>query len=349
VIIIKIDIVGGSIAGLNTALSIKKYNKNIKVVVHEKHKIIGFNHEGRRCGEVHSMKWGWSKGKPNEKSIYNEIKKVETNIGNKKYVSYLKLGVSSMLNRQEFISQMGKEAEKNGIEIYTNDKVKSLNDLDGDYIVDASGCPSSIKRELKIKHGLANLTYQQTIEDCNWFKSDTIRTFFTGISGYFWAFPRNPEKKEVNLGVGTALKENINLKQMLEQFKKDNNITGKVNYVLGGMVPTGLQRPFSYKNILFVGDAGVGAFPLTGEGIHRALISSDIAGECIANGYPKKYPHRIMQEFIKWELIGKTFLGINYILTKIGPKILLSSIDYFTRFNFFVVKSGDYETKEHND
>ena len=112
------------------------------------------------------------------------------------------------------------------------------------------------------------------------------------------------------------------------------------------MVPTGLQRPFAYKNILFVGDAGVGAFPLTGEGIHRALISSDIAGECIANGYPKKYSYRIMQEFIKWEIIGKTFLYINYILTKIGPKILLSSIDYFTRFNFFVVGSEDYETKK---
>ena len=341
---IKVDIVGGGIAGLNAALSLKKHNKNIKVVVHEKHKNIGYNHEGRRCGEIHAMKWGWSKGKPDEKSIFNKIKIIETNIGEKKYSSHLNPGLSCMLNRQEYISQMGREAEKNGAEIHTNDKIKSVEDLDGDYIIDASGCPSTIKRELKIDLGLVNLTYQQTLEDCNWFISDTARTFFTGISGYFWAFPRNPEKKEVNLGVGTALKENVNLKKLLEEFKEKNYITGKINYVIGGLVPTGLQRPFIHKNILFVGDAGVGAFPLTGEGIHRALISSDIAGECLANGYPKKYSYRIWQEFIKWEVYGKIFLRANNFLMKIGPKAILSSVDYFTRFNFFIVQSKDVKT-----
>jgi len=292
------------------------------------------------------MEWGWSKGKPDEKSIFNNIRMLQTNIGNKKYNSYIKPGYLCVLNRQEYIFQLGKEAEKMGAEIHTGDKIRSIEDLDGDYIVDASGCPSTIKRELKIKHHLFNYTYQQTLEDCNWFVSDTMRTFFTGISGYFWIFPRNPEKKEVNIGVGTMIKEHVNLKKLLEEFKEKNKITGKINHVLGGLVPAGLQRPFIHKNILFVGDAGVGAFPLTGEGIHRALISSDIAGECLANGYPKKYAHRMWQEFIKWEAIGKTFLYANYFLIKIGSKALLTSIDYFTRFNFFVVKSNNYETKK---
>ena len=341
---IKIDIIGGSIAGLNTALSLKKHNKNIKVFVHEKHKKIGYNPEGRRCGEGHSMNWGWSLGKPDEKCIFNNIKIVQTNIGDKKYNSHMKTGMLCMLNRQEYIHQLGKETEKHGAEIHTSDRIKSVHDLDGDYIVDASGCPSSVKRELNINHRIVNYTYQQTLEDCNWFEPDIIRTYFTGISGYYWIFPRDPAKKEVNIGVGVIVKDGTNLKDLLEQFKEKKGITGKVNYVLGGLVPTGLQRPFMHKNILFVGDAGVGAFPLTGEGIHRALISSDIAGECIANGYTKKYPHRIMQEFIKWEVIGKTFIYINYLLLKIGPNALLSSVDYFTRFNFFIVPSQDYKT-----
>ena len=41
---IKVDIVGGSLAGLSTAISLKENDNSIKVVVHEKHKKIGYNH-----------------------------------------------------------------------------------------------------------------------------------------------------------------------------------------------------------------------------------------------------------------------------------------------------------------
>ena len=84
-----------------------------------------------------------------------------------------------------------------------------------------------------------------------------------------------------------------------------------------------------YKNILFVGDAGVGTFMLSGQGIYRALISGDIAGRCIACGYPKKYPHIINHEFIKWDVIGKTFTYTNYVFRKINPKLVLSSYNHF--------------------
>jgi len=52
VIKIKVDIVGGSFGGLSAAISLKEINKSIDVIVHEKHKEIGYNHEGRRCGEA---------------------------------------------------------------------------------------------------------------------------------------------------------------------------------------------------------------------------------------------------------------------------------------------------------
>ncbi|MCK5258742.1 MAG: NAD(P)-binding protein, partial [Thermoplasmatales archaeon] len=41
---IKVDIVGGSISGLSTAISLKEHNESITVIVHEKHKKIGYNH-----------------------------------------------------------------------------------------------------------------------------------------------------------------------------------------------------------------------------------------------------------------------------------------------------------------
>ena len=325
----KIDIVGGSLGGLATAISLKDRDKNLSVVVHEKYKKIGYNPEGRRCGEAHSIGGPWEKWKPLQSSVFNEIKLVETVIGNKKYVINREPGTACILDRQEFICQLARKADKLGVEIRTGDKINSVNDLDGDYIVDASGCPSTIKRELGLDKGIRGITYQQTLEDCNVFISDTIKIIFMGSFGYFWIFPRDSEKREVNLGVGVMGIDNINLKELLEKFKEEHEITGKINYVLGGFVPAGLQKPLKYKNILFVGDAGAGAFPLTGQGIYRALLSGDRAGMCIARGYPEKYPKITTQDFIKWDVIGKTYLRMNYVLRKIGPEAVLTTLKYF--------------------
>lgn len=329
---IKIDIVGGSIGGLSTAISLKKHDKNLNVVVHEKHKNIGHNYEGRRCGEAHSIEGEWAKWKPEKKSIFNNIKTVITIIGDKKYILHRAPGTSCILNRQEFICQLAREAEQLGATIQTNDKIKSIQELDGDYIIDASGCPSSIKRELGIDKGVRGNTYQQTLEDCNCFVSDTVKIIFAGSFGYYWIFPRNPEKREINLGVGIIGNSNYRLKEMLEAFKKEQGIEGKINYVTGGLIPAGLQKPLRYKNILFVGDAGVGTFPLLGQGIYRALMSGEIAGNCIAAGHPEQYTRIIYQNFIKWDLIGKTFLRINYILNKIGKKSMFSGYHLYLDF-----------------
>lgn len=317
----KVDIIGGGIAGLSTAISIKKNNPKIKVIVHEKHKKIGYNSEGRRCGEGHSVEKEWKKWKPLGKSIFNNIYKVETIIGDKTYILNRKKGASCILNRQEFIAQLGREAEKLGANINANHRIYSIKELDADYIIDASGCPSSVKRELNIKHRVVGKTYQHTLENSNYFISDTVKIFISENTGYFWIFPRNPDKKEINLGVGLINKHSsVNLKEKLEEFKEKNSITGKINYVTGGLIPVGLQKPFKYKNIFFVGDAGVGTFPYTGEGIYRALLSGDIAAKCICKNRPNSYPHEININFIKWDIIGRTILKFNSHLQQIDPK-----------------------------
>ena len=324
-IIIKVDIVGGSLSGLSTAISLKQHNKAVDVIVHEKYKTIGYNHEGRRCGEAHSVEGEWAKWKPVGKSIFNNITKVETIVGNKHYSFSRKPGIYFMLNRQEFICQLAREAERLGVIIRAGDMIKSIDDLDGDYIVDASGCPSSIKRELELNRGIKGITYQQTLEDCNSFVSNTMKVIFTDYSaGYFWIFPRNPEKKEINLGVGVVIDTNYQLKETLEKFKEEQGIEGKINYTVGGLIPAGFQRPLKYKNIIFVGDAGVGSFPLLGEGIYRALMSGDIAGYCLASGHPEWYTKIIYQKFIKWEILGKALLRLTSVLNKVGKRSLFT-------------------------
>ena len=326
-ICIKVDIVGGSISGLSAAISLKEHNRTITVFVHEKYKNIGYNPEGRRCGEAYRIEPLWNKWQPRKDVIYNEIKTLEGIIDDKKYSVPQKPGTYMILNRQAFIRQLADTAEDLGVEILTNDKITSVSDLDGEYIIDASGCPSTIKRELGLNKGIKGITYQQTLEYSNYYTSDTVKIIFMGIGGFFWIFPRNPENKEINVGLGTADGIDCNLKEILESFKKEQNITGKINHVTGGLVPLGLQIPLKKKNILFVGDAGVGAFPVNGEGIYRALISGDIAGECIAHGYPEKYPKLMTRRFIKWDLAGKMWLRIGHVLRKIGSKAVFASIN----------------------
>ena len=326
-ICIKVDIVGGSLSGLSTAISLKEHDRTITVLVHEKYKNIGYNPEGRRCGEAYRIESLWNKWQPREGVIFNEIKNFEEIIGDRSNRATLEPGTYMILNRQAFIRQLADTAEDLGVEILTDDKIKSVNDLDGNYIIDASGCPSSIKRELGLNKGIKAITYQQTLENSNYYRSDTVKIIFMGITGFYWIFPRNPEKKEINIGLGTISGIDCNLKEILESFKHEQNISGNINYVTGGLIPLGLQTPLKKKNILFVGDAGVGAFPFHGEGIYRALISGDIAGECIARGYPEKYPMLITKRFIKWDLVGKMWLRINQVLRNIGSKAVYASIN----------------------
>lgn len=266
-ICIKVDIVGGGLGGLSAAISLKEHDRAISVFLHEKYKTIGYNPEGRRCGEAYRIESLWNKWQPRKDVIFNEIKMLEGIIGEKRYEVAMDPGTYMILNRQAFIRQLADTAEDLGVEILTNDKVISVNDLDGKYIIDASGCPSTIKRELGLNKGIKGITYQQTLENSNYYTAGTVKIIFMGIAGFYWIFPRNPEKKEINVGLGIFGANDCKLKDLLESFKRDYGISGEINHVTGGLVPLGLQTPLKKNNILFVGDAGVGAFPVNGEGI----------------------------------------------------------------------------------
>ncbi|MBU0497302.1 MAG: NAD(P)/FAD-dependent oxidoreductase [Candidatus Thermoplasmatota archaeon] len=326
---IKIDVIGGGLSGLSASIAAKTQNKDLTVIVHEKYGTLGYNHEGRRCGEAHSMENEWKKWHIPDHCIFNRITDVEIHIGPKRYDIARDPQESCILNRQAFIAHLGKKAEDRGVIIQTKDRITDIKDLDGDYIIDASGCPSSVKRQLGLNHGIKGVSYQQTLRDCNAYKSNKIKIMYCEKFGYFWVFPRDPRFKEVNVGFGFLSYRDYNLKTMIEEFKQKENISGTVSYVSGGLIPIGIQRPLKYHNILFVGDAGVGTFPYTGQGIYRALISGDDAGRLIASGMPGKYPYIMNQKFIKWDVVGKSFIYANQVFRRINPKLVLASFNSF--------------------
>ena len=328
----QVDIVGGGLSGLATALSLKQCNKDIHVIIHEKHRKIGFNTDARRCGEAHHVEKGWKQWTPGTDEICSGISTGITNIGSKKIVVSVDPACAWILDRPQFIGQMGKRAIDAEVIIETDHKVKSLDELDGDFIVDASGIPSIIKKQLGIKNLFIGNSYQQTLEDCTAYVKDTVQIFFDERVGYFWIFPRHAEKKEVNIGIGFYRMEKDNLKDILEGFKDKHGVSGAITHVTGGLIPFGLQPPLRVDNILFVGDAGVGTFPFNGQGIYRALISGDIAGRCIASGKSQRYSSEIYKTFMKWDLIGKGFLSYNRLLYHFGRSLVLPSWRLFFEF-----------------
>ena len=290
------------------------------MTVHEKHRTIGYNPEGRRCAEGYVWypdlpEWG-----PPSDCVFTVIKHQELVIGTTSHHPPIdpRLLATVIINKQRFIAHLGQLAQGLGVDVQSLDAVTSVSDLDGDYIVDASGCPSLIRKNLGLHAGRAAKSYQQTLEHANVFAADTVRFYFKSSLGYFWIFPRDTTKREINLGIGVLDSSYGGPKELLSAFKQELDIQGEVNYVTGGLIPVGLQKPLRHDNILFVGDAGVGTFPFSGEGTPRAILSGVIAARCIVAEKPQQYPRLITREFLMWDVIGKTLLSTGRALRRIG-------------------------------
>lgn len=323
----RVEIVGCGLAGLSAAIALKTTDPSVVVTVHEKYPQVGYNHEGRRCGEAHLIEPDWAAWQPTPETTFTAISTADITIGRRHLQIHPDPGTAFILNRQAFIAQLGRQAEQLGAVINTNSKIMTVDDLDADYIIDASGCPSTLKRSLHLPRGTTGITYQQSLQNSNSYDGSTIKIIYTGEFGYFWVFPRDPTMQEVNVGIGLFGDFRLNLRELLEEFKTKRNITGTVAYTTGGLVPAGLQPPLQHENILFVGDAGVGAFPLTGQGIYRALMSGDVAGRCIANHEPDRYRKIVTRRFLTFDILGKFFLRTNHVLRRIGPRAVMAACE----------------------
>ncbi len=341
----QVDIIGGGLSGLATAISLKQHDASIDVFVHEKHNKIGFNHDARKCGEAHCIESFSLKWKPPEEAIASPVYHGITIAGKKTYRSDRKPGTAWILDRPAYIAYLGRQAAQLGVEFVLNDRITDPFSLSGDVIVDASGCPSLVKKKLGIAHRFLGLGYQETIEHCSAFEACTPKLFFEEHGGYFWVFPRHPEKEEVNVGIGIFNQIDIKLPVLLKQFKEEKEITGSVNYIAGGLIPGGLQFPLRYKHVVFVGDAGVGTLPINGQGIYRALLSGDTAGKYIAHNDLRGYVHQVIRDFIKMDIVGKSYLRCNRVLSEIDGEAVISSWNWYQalndKINFF---RSEYDT-----
>ncbi len=101
--------------------------------------------------------------------------------------------------------------------------------------------------------------------------------------GYGWLFPRGAE---ANLGLGLAPEARANLKPLLDTLRRQLLTEGRIGpgatHLTGGLIPVGgiagLSGHIGVVPVLLAGDAAGLANPITGAGIHAAVLSGQLAG-----------------------------------------------------------------------
>jgi geranylgeranyl reductase family protein len=166
-------------------------------------------------------------------------------------------------------------------------------------VIGADGVTSTIARRLRTKserhvdghRAVALRAYLDGIEE---FPHQVEFYMYKGIlPGYAWIFPTG--KGQANIGLGMRLdyfrRTKKGLEDLLKQFlempairsrlKPDNKLHDIATWQLNFGSQKGLQHAFD--GALLVGDAAGFINPLTGGGIHNALVSAQLAADTIIN------------------------------------------------------------------
>lgn len=304
-------VVGGGPAGSNAA---RYAAKGADVIIIEKKKEIG---GPVQCAE------GVSDGifekleiKPNSRYVSTKIEFVKLIAPNGtvirldgEKVKYWKSGM--VLDREVFDKAIAKEAARNGADFLMKTRfvsakrtskgvtvqAKQMNEdiqIDAKIIIGADGPPSIVARSLGmdttvplryLESGIQYLMMPMEIEPC-------IELYFGDCyapGGYSWVFPKGEDQANVGLGVLPVKAGQKTAQYYLDKFiERPRFKKAKIVEVNAGAIPVNgpLKEPYM-DNLLLVGDAGRFVNPLTGGGIHTAIITGKHAGLLAAEAISK--------------------------------------------------------------
>lgn len=183
-----------------------------------------------------------------------------------------------------------------GVQAQTNGKNQEIR---AKLVLAADGVTSVISRTLQNHSGIKTeklkdihraVALRAYIEDLDEFPGEVEFYLYKGITpGYAWIFPIGENRANVGLGMrlDKFKKQDKSLKELLKFFleipliKKRLQRGGVLRDVATWQLNFGSQRNIrrAYEGALLLGDAGSLINPLTGGGIHNAIISAELAAE----------------------------------------------------------------------
>jgi len=163
------------------------------------------------------------------------------------------------------------------------------------YLIGADG-PFSVVRNKVFDEKLALLpTLEYLVEVEKEIPTSIMKLYFDKEkfpSGYGWIFPKG--KKTANIGLGGEKKLKEGFSYLMEEIVKKEFGNYKLLKNISGVISWGGAKIKLFKNNAFlVGDAGGLVDPVFGGGMNNAMISGEIAAECINSGEVELYERKI--------------------------------------------------------
>lgn len=201
-----------------------------------------------------------------------------------------------MIDRERFDAGLARAAQEAGAEVLTGCRFLGLDrenalaycrDDGGEktvayrVLIAADGPASPVAAAIglpRLDVVLARQIVVPLIKKMNW-----TEVFLSGDypGGYAWLFPRG---ERANLGIGVERRAAGRLGELLralhQRMSERGRVGGTVLLRSGGAIPVGGPRPeLVVGNVLFAGDAAGLTHPVTGAGIHPAVVSGELAGK----------------------------------------------------------------------
>jgi digeranylgeranylglycerophospholipid reductase len=296
-----IEVIGGSVAGLSAALELKKRIHD-DVVVYEEHPDFG---KPLKCAECWVDHYGV--GTPPEQFIKYSITHLVLKLGNRQMAIKTTGSYGMwMIDRPAYEKWLAERCEEEGVLLESGRRVK-ISELEGDLIVDASGCPSEYSREFDVPVRASRAVQCRAEGDFSQLAGKILAEPSFDFIGYYWIFPISND--EANVGIGELDGNRLNLpKKRLEQYV--DGLNAKPTSWTAGWVGTVQHHPLYIEKhrIALIGDAAGLANPTNGEGIAEAIISAKVLAECAARGDMRSYEPLLLQILRKERRFWKSVL-----------------------------------------
>jgi len=351
-----VAVIGSGPSGASTAFHLAK--KGISTVIIEKETLPRY----KTCGGGFVFRGRKNLPFEIDDVVEKEFHTVDIYLGDKlHFQTHREEPTISMIMRDSFDNLITQKAKEFGATLLENHKLIGLDFSDSyitietsqgnftaDFVIAADGALSPTAKLAGWKEDtrklIPALEYEVEVSDEDFERlSKEVRFDIDAIPyGYAWSFPK---KKHLSIGVASARRTKINLKQFYKEYLETLGITNVINATQHGFqIPVSPRTDgFVKNNVFLIGDAAGFADPVTAEGISNAIYSGKLAAEAIIESNQDKtlaaqlYIEKIEEDLLpevktglwlsKWFYEQKTVRNI--LLKKYGQRFSEAMADVF--------------------